>query len=241
VVKTRREGYDGKGQGVVRGPDDVDGVWEALGRGTLPLIAEGWVAFDEEFSIVAARGWDGEKVVWPACQNVHEGGILRLTRAVPAHALSAEQRAAFDLGAALVYRILDDLSYVGVLAVEFFRVGDGVLANEMAPRVHNSGHWTQDGAATSQFENHIRAVVGLPLGPTNLRVGRDGGVAMVNFIGEVPTPAEALGGADSGVVRKLHLYGKSPRPGRKLGHLNLWSDQREALEAELQRQLAQRP
>jgi 5-(carboxyamino)imidazole ribonucleotide synthase len=247
VVKTRRQGYDGKGQGVIRSLAQVSEVWDALGGGGVPLVVEGWVAFDEEFSIVAARGQGGEVVVWPACQNTHEGGILHTTRVVPDGALSEAQRTAFAQGASIARRLVTDLGYVGVLAVEFFRVGDGVLANEMAPRVHNSGHWTQDGAVTSQFENHIRAVVGLPLGAVDLRVGPGGGVGMVNYIGEVPSPGLALEGRElqlegpPRVFRKLHLYGKAARPGRKLGHLNVWSDDLAALDAELQRQVAQRP
>lgn len=254
VVKTRRQGYDGKGQVVVRRESDLEAAWEVVGGRAPSLVAEGWISFDEEFSIVAARSRGGEIVVWPAAQNVHQGGILRTTRVVPQEAHAPAQRIAYARGASMVRRILDDLAYVGVLAVEFFRVGDEVLANEMAPRVHNSGHWTQDGSVTSQFENHIRAVLDLPLGPPDLRVGTAGAVAMLNYVGRVPAVAEALAPRDprpawtgamgfeaAPVHRKLHLYGKAPRPGRKLGHLNLWSESRRALEIALQAQTSQRP
>jgi 5-(carboxyamino)imidazole ribonucleotide synthase len=253
VIKTRREGYDGKGQAVVRSPDQVEAAWMAVGGGASALVVEGWMSFDEEFSIVAARRRGGEIVLWPACRNTHEGGILRVTRVVPDPSLSPQQRIAHARATSTVRVILNELDYVGVLAVEFFRVGEEVIANEMAPRVHNSGHWTQDAAATSQFENHVRAVLDLPLGPPDLRVGAEGAIAMVNYIGTLPATADALSGPAFGggtpefdrdlppVYRRLHLYDKAPRPGRKLGHLNLWSESRRALEKALQTQAAQRP
>jgi 5-(carboxyamino)imidazole ribonucleotide synthase len=215
VLKTRRFGYDGKGQVVIRSASELDAAWKALGG--RPLVLEGFVEFRRELSLVVARSTTGETRAWPLVENVHRDGILRTSR-VPAasRALQAEAEAH---GAAL----LDHLGYVGVMAVEFFDTEAGLVANEMAPRVHNSGHWTQDGARTSQFENHLRAILGLPLGDTGLRGGAEGGAAMVNFIGGLPPRAEALSGSEEPeVTRALHLYDKTPRTGRKVGHLNLW-------------------
>jgi 5-(carboxyamino)imidazole ribonucleotide synthase len=196
LVKTRRLGYDGKGQRRVEEP-------EAIGVGEL---AEELVPFDRELSVVGVRGRDGETRFWPVGENVHRDGILRVTRAP---ASDAPQREAEELCAAL----LDELGYVGVLAVELFEVDGRLLANEFAPRVHNTGHWTIDGAETSQFENHLRAVLGVPLGPTGARATS----VMVNLIGGVPPLEEllALPGA------RVHLYGKEPRAGRKVGHVTL--------------------
>ena len=196
LVKTRRLGYDGKGQRRVEEP-------EAIGADEL---AEELVPFDRELSIVGVRGRDGETRFWPVGENVHRDGILRVTRAP---APDAPQREAEELCAAL----LDELGYVGVLAVELFEVDGRLLANEFAPRVHNTGHWTIDGAETSQFENHLRAILGLPLGPTGARAPS----VMVNLIGTVPPVEEllALPGA------RVHLYGKEPRAGRKVGHVTL--------------------
>ena len=208
LVKTRRLGYDGKGQRRVAAP-------ELLADGEL---AEEVVPFARELSIVGVRGRDGETRFWPVGENVHRDGILRVTRA-PAD--DAPQRDAEAICAAL----LDALDYVGVLAVELFQVGDRLLANEFAPRVHNTGHWTIDGAATSQFENHLRAVLGLPLGATEPRAP----CVMVNLIGAVPPLAElgALPGA------RVHLYGKTPRAGRKLGHVTLVDPDGETVEQAL--------
>jgi 5-(carboxyamino)imidazole ribonucleotide synthase len=196
LVKTRRLGYDGKGQRRVEEPEAI-GVDE---------LAEELVPFDRELSVVGVRGRDGETRFWPVGENVHRDGILRVTRAP---APDAPQREAEELCAAL----LDELGYVGVLAVELFEVDGRLLANELAPRVHNTGHWTIDGAETSQFENHLRAVLGLPLGPTGAREPS----VMVNLIGTVPPVDEllALPGA------RVHLYGKEPRTGRKVGHVTL--------------------
>jgi 5-(carboxyamino)imidazole ribonucleotide synthase len=196
LVKTRRLGYDGKGQ---RRLETV----EALGEDEL---AEELVRFDRELSIVGVRGRDGETRFWPVGENVHREGILRVTRA-PAR--EAPQHEAEELCAAL----MDELGYVGVLAVELFEVGGRLLANEFAPRVHNTGHWTIDGAETSQFENHLRAILGLPLGATGVRAP----CVMVNLIGSVPAVVELLSlpGAHA------HLYGKEPRAGRKVGHVTL--------------------
>jgi len=210
LVKTRRLGYDGKGQ---RRADAV----EALADGEL---AEELVAFDRELSIVGVRGRDGETRFWPVGENVHRDGILRVTRAPAVDAPQSEAER-------ICTRLLDALDYVGVVAVELFEVGGRLLANEFAPRVHNTGHWTIDGAVTSQFENHLRAILGLPLGPTEARAPS----VMVNLIGDVPPLHElaALPGAH------VHLYGKEPRAGRKVGHLTLVDPDEETLARALAR------
>jgi 5-(carboxyamino)imidazole ribonucleotide synthase len=215
VLKTRRLGYDGKGQYVLREPADIDRAWEAIGG--VPLLLEGFVAFDRELSILAVRGRDGATAFYPLVENRHEEGILRLTTA-PAPGLDpALQRAAETLAG----RVLAEFDYVGVLAIELFQRGDELLANELAPRVHNSGHWTIEGAETSQFENHLRAICGLPLGATAPR----GHVAMINLIGTIPDAAAVL--AIPGA--HLHLYGKAPRPRRKVGHVTVLADDPETL------------
>ena len=205
VLKTRRLGYDGKGQQVLRKPADLDTAWAALGHA--PLLYENLVPFDREVSIVAVRGIGGDIAFYPLNLNVHREGILRLTRApfVNAALTRQAQRAA--------RRLLEHFDYVGVLTVEFFVARGKLVANEMAPRVHNSGHWTIEGADTSQFENHVRAVAGLPLGSTRAR----GHSAMINLIGELPARDRLL--ARPGL--HWHDYGKAPRPGRKLGHITL--------------------
>jgi 5-(carboxyamino)imidazole ribonucleotide synthase len=207
VLKTRRGGYDGKGQAVLRGPDEADAAWTQLGA--VPCILEGFVAFDRELSIVAVRGRDGEIACWPAVENHHRDGILRFTRA-PAPGLDPAMQGRAE---AAIRPLLADLDYVGVGCVELFDAGGELLANEIAPRVHNSGHWTIEGAETSQFENHLRAILGLPLGSTAAR----GASAMVNCIGAMPDPAAVLRipGAH------LHDYGKDARPGRKVGHVTV--------------------
>ena len=195
ILKTRRLGYDGKGQRLVE-------AWEGPDAGH---VLEERVPFDRELSLLAVRGADGDTRFYPLVENVHEGGILRTSRAP---ALDAPQAEAEEYAT----RLLDELGYVGVLALELFDVGGRLLANEFAPRVHNTGHWTIEGAATSQFENHLRAVLGLPLGPTESRAA-----AMFNLIGSVPPAVDVL--AVPGA--HLHLYGKEPRSGRKLGHVTL--------------------
>ncbi len=209
VLKTRRLGYDGKGQRMLRTPDEAVGAWAELG--SVPCILEGLVEFERELAILAVRGRDGATRCYPLVENHHRDGILRLSLA-PAPAWERSQVAAEDYA----QRVLGHLEYVGVLAIELFQVGGELLANELAPRVHNSGHWTIEGARTSQFENHLRAVAGLPLGPTEAR----GHSAMLNLIGTVPVAATIL--AVDGA--HLHLYGKAPRPGRKLGHVTLLDD-----------------
>jgi 5-(carboxyamino)imidazole ribonucleotide synthase len=202
VLKTRRMGYDGKGQVRVRTPEDAHQGWEALGN--VPLIYEEWVPFDCEVSIIGARSPSGDVAVYPLNGNVHSEGILRLTRA-PYGPPRWQRLAARYLGLCLAH-----FRYVGVLTIEFF-VRDGrLIANEMAPRVHNSGHWTIEGCVTSQFENHLRAILDLPLGSTRA-VGYS---AMVNLIGRIP-PREGLLAREG---LHLHDYGKEPRPGRKVGH-----------------------
>ena len=219
VLKTRRGGYDGKGQRVLRAAADIDAGWAALGDD--PLILESLVPFDRELSVLAVRGIDGAVACWPLVENVHEEGILRVSRA-PAPGLDP----ALQLrGEDLAVRLLHDLDHVGVLAVELFEVGGELLANEIAPRVHNSGHWTIEGAETSQFENHLRAILGHPLGSTAAR----GPSAMVNCIGEMPDRDAVL--AVPGA--HLHDYGKTPRPGRKLGHVTITAPDDDELTARL--------
>ena len=207
VLKTRRFGYDGKGQAVVRTPAEADAAWLRLGG--RPLILEGFVPFDRELSLIACRGRDGQIVTYPLVENVHRDGILHRSVA-PAPDLGEELS---ERAAEFAARVLTELDYIGVLAVEWFQDGPRLLANEMAPRVHNSGHWTIEGALTSQFENHVRAVCGLPLG----RADAVGFSAMYNFIGTAPRAAAVLADPDA----HLHLYGKSNRPGRKVGHVTL--------------------
>lgn len=207
VVKTRRMGYDGKGQWTLRTAEDVKIAKEGLPR--LPIIVERFVPFTRELSVIAARGKTGEIAFYPLAENHHRNGILRLSLA-PAPGITPQiQQAAEDAAR----KVLESLNYVGVLAIEFFERDGQLLANEMAPRVHNSGHWTIEGAVTSQFENHLRAINGLPLGSTTAI----GASAMINLIGEVPDSAKVLAVPSA----HLHLYGKEPRPGRKLGHVTL--------------------
>jgi len=202
VLKTRRLGYDGRGQRVLKRRADVAPAWEALG--SVPLILEGFIAFDREVSIVGARSTTGETRAYPLAMNTHREGILRVTVA-PARDARLQRAAERHL-----HRVMDHFGYTGVLTLEFFVERGRLVANEMAPRVHNSGHWTIEGAVTSQFENHLRAILGMPLGET----AAVGHAAMVNFIGAMPDAARVL--ALPGVHH--HDYGKAPRPGRKLGH-----------------------
>ncbi len=216
VLKTRSEGYDGKGQAVLRQPEDLAPAWQSLGG--VPAIVEAFVPFEREFSILAVRSTTGEMVCYPLTENTHRDGILRLSIARPDDAMQTR---------AVEYaeRLLDRLDYVGVLALELFQAGDSLLANEFAPRVHNSGHWTQDGAVTCQFENHLRAISGLPLGATDAI----GHAAMVNLIGDIPASAAVLVNRHA----HLHLYGKEERPGRKVGHINLCAASEQQMQAEL--------
>ncbi|HET7258382.1 MAG TPA: 5-(carboxyamino)imidazole ribonucleotide synthase [Candidatus Acidoferrum sp.] len=207
VLKTRRMGYDGKGQWILKSQEDVRIAKEGLPR--QPFIAERFVPFTREISVLAVRGKAGETAFYPLVENHHRKGILRLSLA-PAPSVSPQIQRAAEEAARMV---LESLNYVGVLAIEFFEHDGQLLANEMAPRVHNSGHWTIEGAVTSQFENHLRAINGFPLGSTTAI----GSSAMINLIGEVPQPAKVLAIPSA----HLHLYGKEPREGRKLGHVTL--------------------
>jgi 5-(carboxyamino)imidazole ribonucleotide synthase len=219
VLKTRRFGYDGKGQVMLREHSDAASAWQTLGGAS--LILEGFVSFERELSIVAARNRIGETAFYPLVENIHQDGILSRTLA-PAPGLTSELQATAESYAT---RVLDALNYVGVLAIELFQVGDTLLANEMAPRVHNSGHWSIEGAETSQFENHLRAVAGWTLGSTAPR----GQSVMLNLIGSIPDTALVLRVPGA----HLHLYDKAPRPGRKLGHITLRADDPENLSTRL--------
>jgi 5-(carboxyamino)imidazole ribonucleotide synthase len=221
VLKTRRLGYDGKGQSVLHRPEDVEAAWARLGG--VPLVLEGFVPFDREVSQVGVRGRNGSMALYPLVENEHREGILRKTRA-PAPGLTPTLQ---QQGAEAIRQVMETLEYVGVLAIEFFQVGEQLIVNEMAPRVHNSGHWTIEGARTSQFENHLRAVLGWPLGATEAL----GPCAMVNLIGSLPDPAAVLTVPDA----HLHLYGKKPRPGRKVGHITVRGDSEEQVRERMAR------
>ena len=223
ILKTRRLGYDGKGQFRLKVPADIDAAWSALGEAAAGhgLILEAFVPFDRELSVVAVRARDGEFRTWPLTRNWHVDGVLSLSLA-PAPDTSDElEQAAIAQAKAIAER----LDYVGVFALELFVRGGELLGNEMAPRVHNSGHWTIEGAHTSQFENHIRAVLGLPLGDTGVR----GASAMLNWIGEMPDATPVLSVADG----HWHDYGKDARPGRKVGHATICASDAGSLRAKL--------
>lgn len=207
VLKTRRLGYDGKGQVLLQNMDEIEPAWKRLKDS--PLILEGFIPFQRELSILAVRGQDGEILFYPLVENKHRDGILRLSRA-PAQQVGSVLQLRAESYARL---LMEHLDYVGVLALEMFEVDGELLANEIAPRVHNSGHWTIEGAATSQFSNHLRAVLGWPLGSTAV----PGQAVMVNLVGNLPDTAAVLQVAST----HLHLYGKDPRPGRKLGHITV--------------------
>jgi 5-(carboxyamino)imidazole ribonucleotide synthase len=224
VLKTRRGGYDGKGQVVVRSGSDLEPALRELHDGR-PLILEAMVPFDRELSVLAVRGADGDVRCWQLVENRHADGILRVSTAPAPDLRPAVQ----DTAERYARAVLGAFDYVGVLAIELFQVGDALLANEMAPRVHNSGHWTIEGAVTSQFENHVRAVLGWPLGSTEPR----GVSAMVNLIGELPDSAAVL--AVPGA--HLHLYAKAPRPGRKVGHITITAPDSATLDERLARVL----
>jgi 5-(carboxyamino)imidazole ribonucleotide synthase len=205
ILKTRRLGYDGRGQHRLRKPQDVAAAWQALGG--VPLIYEAFVPFTREVSVIGARSSKGEIAIYPLTENTHQHGVLHLSTA-PYKNPRLQQQAERHLN-----KLLKHFDYVGVLTIEFFVLRGQLLANEMAPRVHNSGHWTIEGAVTSQFENHLRAICGLPLGSTAVR----GQAAMLNFVGHIPEIATAL--QQTGV--HLHHYGKAARPARKLGHVTV--------------------
>jgi len=216
VLKTRSQGYDGKGQAVLRQSGDLAAAWQTLGG--VAAIVEAFVPFEREVSILAVRSTTGEMACYPLTENAHRDGILHVSTALAGDAMQAK---------AVEYaeRLLDRLDYVGVLALELFQAGDSLLANEFAPRVHNSGHWTQDGAVTCQFENHLRAICGLPLGMTD-SIGHS---AMVNLVGNIPAHEDVLVNRHA----HLHLYGKEARPGRKVGHINICAPSKQQMEAEL--------
>lgn len=208
LLKTRRDGYDGKGQAWIKTAKQAEAAWEAIGG--RPAILEAKAPFLRELSVIAARGRDGKLAVYPLGENKHAGGVLRTTLAPAVIDDKTERRAR-----AIARAILDGLDYVGVMGVELFDLGEGVLlVNEIAPRVHNTGHWTQDGCVCDQFEQHIRAIAGWPLGPTAAHAR----VEMTNLLGdEVEQWVKASSKADL----RIHLYGKAEaRPGRKMGHLN---------------------
>jgi 5-(carboxyamino)imidazole ribonucleotide synthase len=224
ILKTRRLGYDGKGQFRLKTPADADAAWSALGAQaeTVGLILEAFVPFQRELSVVAVRGRDGEFRAWPLTENWHVEGVLSASLA-PASVDAA--LAATAVGHAR--KLAEALDYVGVFALELFCKDGQLLANELAPRVHNSGHWTIEGSETSQFQNHLRAVLGLPLGDTRML----GHACMLNWIGAMPEAAAVLAEAGG----HWHDYGKAPRDGRKVGHATLRADAPAALAATLER------
>ena len=226
ILKTRRLGYDGKGQFRIRPGTGAtaDAAWEALGAQaqTVGLILEAFVPFDRELSVVAVRGRDGEFRTWPVTENWHVDGVLSASLA-PARVDDALAVTAFEYA----QRLAEALDYVGVFALELFCRDGKLLANELAPRVHNSGHWSIEGAETSQFQNHLRAVLGRPLGATTMR----GQACMLNWIGELPDPDPVLRVEGA----HWHDYGKSPRPGRKVGHATVRADSTTQLAQMLER------
>lgn len=207
VLKTARMGYDGKGQAVIKDRVNAETHYRSLGN--VALIAERWIPFDRELSLVSVRSRSGELAFYPLVENHHRHGILRETLA-PAPYLNLKLQAEAE---EIARRVLTHFDYAGVLTIEFFETNGTLLANEMASRVHNSGHWTIEGTACSQFENHVRAILNLPLGCTQAI----GFSTMINLIGETPPVREVL----SVPGAHLHLYGKTPRPGRKIGHITL--------------------
>ncbi|MEI2456112.1 MULTISPECIES: 5-(carboxyamino)imidazole ribonucleotide synthase [Lysobacter] len=224
ILKTRRLGYDGKGQFRIKAPADLDAAWDALGAQAdkVGLILEGFVRFERELSVVAVRGRDGEFRAWPITENWHVDGVLSASLA-PARV--DDELAATAIAHAR--KLAQALDYVGVFALELFCRDGVLLANELAPRVHNSGHWTIEGSETSQFQNHLRAVLGLPLGDTRML----GHACMLNWIGAMPEAAPVLAEAGG----HWHDYGKSARDGRKVGHATLRADDPAELAAALRR------
>jgi len=222
ILKTRRLGYDGKGQYLIEDASDCEAAWNQLRSNA--MILEGVVPFRGEYSLISARSKNGEVVHYPLVANEHKHGILRVSRMAPrTDEMLRLEAQAIDASNS----VLERLQYVGVLAVEYFDAGTRIIANEMAPRVHNSGHWTIEGSVTSQFANHLRAICGMPLGSTASR----GPSAMVNLIGGVPSADEILRieGAS------LHLYGKEPRAGRKLGHVTVVAPDEASLNRSLEK------
>jgi 5-(carboxyamino)imidazole ribonucleotide synthase len=208
VLKTRREGYDGKGQIWIRDAADAEVAFDAIGR--RPAVLEAAAVFNRELSVIAARDHDGAVAVYPLGENIHAGGVLKTTLA-PAAVDAKTQARAVEIASA----VLDGLDYVGVMGIELFDMGDGVLlVNEVAPRVHNTGHWTQDGCVCDQFEQHVRAIVGWPLGPTTAHAR----IEMTNLLGDEVDQWRSLAAEPDA---RLHLYGKhEARAGRKMAHVN---------------------
>ena len=220
VLKTSRGGYDGKGQFVLKTADQMDTAWAELGEATktAPLIAEGFINFEREVSIIAVRGQTGEIRYYPLAQNEHHDGILAKSTVPAPNTEHLTQQAQHN-----IKKLLEHLNYVGVLTLELFVTPDGLLANEIAPRVHNSGHWSIEGAVCSQFENHIRAVAGLPLGDTSITKPS----VMLNVIGKYPVLADVL--AIEGV--HVHNYDKAEREVRKIAHITVMPSDSSQLEA----------
>lgn len=212
ILKSRTQGYDGKGQSMLKSADDLSSAWELL-QG-VPAVVEAFVPFNREVSIIAVRSVSGEIVFYPLSENLHRGGILRVSECRANDAMQQQAES-------YVSRLLEALDYVGVLALELFEVNGKLVANEFAPRVHNSGHWTIEGAETSQFENHLRAILDLPLGST-APVGQ---AAMINFIGGLPKTEDLLKIPHA----HLHLYDKSPRKGRKVAHATVRAENQQQL------------
>lgn len=219
VLKARRWGYDGKGQARVASANEARRAWELMGR--VPCLLEAWVPFKRELSQLAVRGQTGEIAFYPLVETRQRSGILFQALAPAAEATGELIQAAQSLA----QKVAEALNYVGVFAIELFETQEGILFNELAPRVHNSGHWTIEGSVTSQFENHLRAILGWPLGSTALRAPS----ALRNFVGEIPHVEKVLELQDA----HIHLYGKAPRPGRKLGHITLLASEEKALEGQL--------
>ncbi|HYX35416.1 MAG TPA: 5-(carboxyamino)imidazole ribonucleotide synthase [Oligoflexus sp.] len=217
ILKTRREGYDGKGQFRIKSPADIDAAWAALGG--RDLILEEWLSFDAECSLISVRDSQGNTRFYPLVHNVHQDGILFTSEPWSTFSNTSLQSKA----EAHAKKIMQELDYVGVLTIEFFVMKGDLVANEMAPRVHNSGHWTIEGAVTSQFENHLRAILGLPLGSTELREP----FKMINVIGHMPRASDLLN--IEGLC--LHDYRKKAAPKRKLGHITLLRPSQEKFEA----------
>ncbi len=214
ILKSRTMGYDGKGQTLLRSTDDLKIAWKLMAG--VPAIVEAFVPFKREVSIIAVRNVSGAMVFYPLSENIHRGGILRVS-------VSCDTDPMQQQAETYISRLMEALDYVGVLALELFEINGELIANEFAPRVHNSGHWTIEGAETSQFENHLRAILDLPLGATNL-VGK---AAMVNFIGGLPVTEELLAIPHT----HLHLYDKVPRKGRKVAHATVRTENAEELTA----------
>jgi len=216
ILKTRRFGYDGKGQAVIREKSQLAEAWKSIGE--VPATYEGFVNFSREVSIIAVRNKGGETRCYPLVENVHRNGILYLSTVLENDPLQQQAES-------MINKLINELDYVGVLVLELFHAGDKLVANEYAPRVHNTGHWTIEGAACSQFENHIRAVCGLPLGDTQVNCP----VAMINIVGDLPDTNEILKipGAH------LHLYDKTPRAGRKIGHVTVCATNNNELQSRI--------